>query len=52
MMKAVGGIKARGDRKAAEALIAKYVDGIVVPHAAITERMGRYPKVNFVYAVQ
>jgi hypothetical protein len=51
MMKTVGGIKARGDKKGAEALIAKYVDGTVVPHAQITERMGRYPKVGFVYAV-
>jgi hypothetical protein len=51
MMKTVGGIKARGDKKGAEALIAKYVDGTVVPHAQITERMGRFPKVGFVYAV-
>jgi hypothetical protein len=52
MMKTVAGIKARGDRKAAEALIAKYVDGTVVPHAIIKERFLRFPKPSFVYAVE
>jgi hypothetical protein len=52
MMKLVGGIKARGDKAAAEALIKKYVDSsAVVPHAVITERFLRFPKGNFVYAV-
>src|SRR5688500_5276483 len=52
MMTLVGGIKARGDKKAAEELAAKYVDGTVVPHAVVAERFLRFPKANFVYAVQ
>ena len=52
MMKAVGGIKARGDRKAAEELSARYVDGsTVVNHAVIAERFLRFPRASFVYAV-
>jgi hypothetical protein len=52
MMKVVAGIKARGDRKAAEALAKKYVDGKIVPHAVIQERFQRFPKASFVYAVK
>jgi len=51
LMKLVGGIKARGDKAAALALIAKYVDGPVVPHAVIKERFLRVPKPSFVYSV-
>jgi hypothetical protein len=52
MMKRVAGIKARGDRKAAELLLKKYVDGSkVVPHALIRERFLRHPKASFVYSV-
>jgi hypothetical protein len=51
MMKDVAGIKARGDKAAAEALIKKFVDGAVVPHAIIKERYLRFPKANFVYSV-
>jgi hypothetical protein len=51
MMKLVAGIKARGDKKAAEALAAKYVDGKVVPHAVIVERFARQPRGSMVYAV-
>jgi hypothetical protein len=51
MMKTVGGIKARGDKAAAEALAAKYVDGPAVPQKLIAERMLRFPKASFVYAV-
>jgi len=51
MMKLVGGIKARGDKPGADALLKKYVDGTVVPHALITERYLRFPKASFVYAV-
>ena len=51
MMTTVAGIKARGDRKAAEELAAKYVDGAVVPHKIISERFLRFPKASFVYAV-
>ncbi|MCA9677637.1 MAG: hypothetical protein H6709_11645 [Kofleriaceae bacterium] len=52
MMKVVGGIKARGDREAAEALLTRYVDGDLVPQAVIAERMLRAPKTSFVYAVE
>ncbi len=52
MMKVVAGIKARGDRKAAEALIKRYVDGKVVPHKTVEERFQRYPKASFVYTVK
>ncbi len=51
LMKLVGGIKARGDQAAARALVAKYVAGTIVPHAAITERFLRVPRPSFVYAV-
>jgi hypothetical protein len=51
LMKLVGGIKARGDRAGARELIAKYVDGAVVPHAAISERFLRTPKPSLVYSV-
>ncbi len=51
MMTLVGGIKARGDRAAAEELIATYVDGKAVPQAVIAERTLRFPKASFVYAV-
>jgi hypothetical protein len=52
MMKEVGGIKARGDKAAAEKLIARYVDAeTVVPHKLIAERFLRHPKPNFVYSV-
>jgi hypothetical protein len=53
MMKEFGGIKSRGDKAAAEALIARYVDAeTVVPHKVITERMLRQGKPSFVYAVK
>ena len=52
MIKVVGGIKARGDREAAEALLTRYVDGDLVPQAVIAERMLRAPKTSFVYAVE
>lgn len=53
MMKLVGGIKARGDRAAAEALIKKYVDSsAIVPHETIKERFLRHPKASFVYSVK
>ncbi len=52
MMKLVAGIKARGDKPAAEALVKNYVDGsAIVPHKIISERFLRFPKANFVYAV-
>jgi len=51
LMRLVAGIKARGDRAGARELVAKYVDGAVVPHAAISERFLRIPKASFVYSV-
>lgn len=52
LMKEVGGIKARGDKAAAEKLIARYVDSdAVVPHKVISERLLRHPKPSFVYSV-
>jgi len=52
MMKLVGGIKARGDVKAADDLIKKYVDSeAIVPHKTIAERWLRFPKASYVYAV-
>ena len=51
MMKTVAGIKARGDKAAAAALLAKYVDGAVVPHQTIQERFLRFPKASLVYSV-
>jgi hypothetical protein len=53
MMKLVGGLKARGDRAGAEALIKKYVDSSdVVPHDTIKERFLRHAKPSFVYSVK
>jgi hypothetical protein len=51
MMGQVGAIKATGDRAAAEALVARYVDGDLVPQAVIGERVRRHPKATFVYAL-
>jgi hypothetical protein len=52
LMKDVAGIKARGDKAAAEKLIARYVDAeTVVPHKIISERVLRHPKPSFVYSV-
>jgi len=53
MLKAVAGIKARGDKAGAEALVAKYVDDSkVVPHETISERFLKFPKASFVYSLQ
>ncbi len=52
MMKVVGGIKARADRTAAEALASKYVDSDRVPQKIIVERFARTPKASLVYAVK
>ncbi len=52
MMKDVAGIKARGDKKAAEAMAKKYVDGTTVPHAIIQERFRRQPKGSLVYSIE
>jgi hypothetical protein len=51
LMKQVGTIKATADKPAAEEFAKKYVDGDRVPHKLITDRMLRYPKASFVYAI-
>ncbi len=51
MMEQVGKIKGTGDKAAAEALVARHVDGELVPQAIIAERMRRHPKATFVYAL-
>lgn len=51
----VGRIKASGDREAADALIARHTSegGLAAIRAGlITERVLRYPKASFVYAVK
>jgi hypothetical protein len=52
LMKVVGGIKARGDKAAAEALAAKYVDGDRIPQAVIAERYARISRASLVYSVR
>jgi hypothetical protein len=52
LMKTVAGIKARGDKAAAEALFARYVDSeAVVPHKLIASRFLRLPRGSMVYAI-
>jgi hypothetical protein len=48
------GVKARGDKKGAQALVADYVDATGDRKAAldrITQRMNRVPKATFLYAI-
>ncbi len=52
LMKVVGGIKARGDKAAAEQLTAKYVDGDRIPQAVIVERYARISRASLVYSVR
>jgi hypothetical protein len=52
MMRLVGGIKARGDRAQAEALVQEYVEGAAARHGVIAERLQRLPRASFVYAVE
>ncbi len=52
LMALVGRIKGKGDRKTAEGLVAKYVDGKVVPQELIRRRMQRFPKASFVYGLK
>jgi hypothetical protein len=51
MMTKVAQVKAKGDKKGAEALATRYVDGDVVPQKLIAERFLRFPKASFVFAV-
>ena len=52
LMRLVGGIKARGDKAAAEALVQKYVEGEAEQHGLIAERLQRLPKGSFVYSLE
>ncbi|MGD8895279.1 MAG: hypothetical protein PVJ73_04510 [Acidobacteriota bacterium] len=52
LMRLVGGIKARGDKAAAEALVQKYVEGQAEQHGLIAERLQRLPKGSFVYNLE
>jgi hypothetical protein len=52
MMSLAAGIKARGDRAAAEELLRKYVDGNAAQQAVIAERLQRLPRASFVYAIE
>jgi hypothetical protein len=52
LMQLVGRIKAQGDKAKAAELIKKYVDSKLVPQKAIAERILRYPKASFVYAIE
>ncbi len=45
-------ILATGDRAAFDALVARYVDGDVVPQAVLAERYRGYPEISFVYSVR
>jgi hypothetical protein len=51
LMKVVATLKAKNDKAAAEALVARFVDGSVVPMKVITERELRFPQTTYVYAV-
>ena len=51
LMKVVATLKAKNDKPAADALVAKYVDGTVVPMKLVTERELRFPQTTYVYAV-
>jgi hypothetical protein len=51
LMKVVIQIKAKNDKAGADALVARYVDGPVVPQKVIAERALRFPQTTFVYAV-
>ncbi len=56
LMKVVGGIKARGDKARAEALVKKHVGLFKAPkpalHTTIETRVLRQPKPSFVYAIR
>jgi len=51
LMQQVAQLKARNDKKGAEALAKQHVDGAKIPQAVIAERVQRFPKNSFVYAI-
>lgn len=51
LMRLVGSLKATNDKNQALDLVHKYVDGNVVPQSLIADRILRFPKASFVYAM-
>lgn len=51
LMRDVARVKAKNDKKGAEGLAKKYVEGVKIPQAKIAERVLRFPKNSFVYSV-
>ena len=51
LMTLVMGIKATGNRAAAEEMANRFVDGDEVPQATIVERWNRAPRATFVYSI-
>ncbi len=51
LMKTVATLKAKTDKPAADALVARFVDGPVVPLKVIAERELRFPQTTYVYAI-
>lgn len=51
LMSLVGAIKATNDKTKAMELVGKYVDGTLVPQPLIADRLLRFPKASFVYAL-
>jgi hypothetical protein len=51
MLRTVAGIKARGDKAAADALLARYVDGTIISQQVIRDRFLRFPGASLVYSV-
>lgn len=52
LMEQVVRIMATLDRAGAEALTSRYVDGELIPEAAIAERYQRFPRTSFVYSLR
>lgn len=51
LMKVVATLKGKNDKAGADALVARYVDGSVVPQKLVAERALRFPQTTYVYAV-
>ena len=51
LMRDVARVKAKNDKKGAEGLAKKYVEGDKIPQGKIAERVLRFPKNSFVYSV-
>ncbi len=51
LMQVSASIKGAGDKAKAEALVARYVDGELIPFAVVAERWLRHPRASFVYSL-